>query len=538
MKDDLRAINVALPKLPDESTPQAALRCGDWIIEIEPLIGDVSGGAARWWTQLMIEVNAVYKVWLSSDALTRLEVDVQVKPNATRLEGRVTSMLLAALPSSIKSDIIANRKLTAASIMLEVMKRFQPGGLGEKSGLLRALTTPDTATSPADGVEKLRLWSRNVARAVELGVTLPDPVLQIGALDSICRQILNKEPQINFRVQSWRHSNNLDTTTQQSVATRFAQLLQAELTTAALAGDRKDTPEVKVKQLQQNSDKPVTKVACRNWCTSTGCARGASCRFVHDWTGVQDKNDRCWNCSSLAHRKHECPAGDKTKSPEKAENKGKDIKEGKDYTNSKGKGKATGKGKPQLNKTTSSAATTASSTTPASDAAGGGSGNSQAVENAETSTMATRSASVASEKPPAVGDGGKAAPSELIGEVTSLLRSLRAPQPAIRAIIAKVTYEGCGVLLDSGATHILRAPVSQEEWQRAGETVVQTATGECILRQTQSGVLLTNDGDVAPVIPLGELVAQGGVIDWRPGQCRLHHPKAGTLTVRVVANCP
>ena len=43
------------------------------------------------------------KVWLSSDALTRLEV----KPNATRLEGRVTSMLLAALPSSIKSDIIA-----------------------------------------------------------------------------------------------------------------------------------------------------------------------------------------------------------------------------------------------------------------------------------------------------------------------------------------------------------------------------------------------------------------------------------------------
>ena len=206
MKDDLRAINVTLPKLPDENTPQAALRCGDWITEIEPLIGDVSGGAARWWTQLMVEVNAVYKVWLSSDALTRLEVDVQVKPNATRLEGRVTSMLLAALPSSIKSDIIANTKLTAASIMLEVMKRFQPGGLGEKSGLLRALTAPETATSPAHGVEKLRLWSRNVARAVELGVTLPDPVLQIGALDSICRQILNKEPQINFRVQYCQRS--------------------------------------------------------------------------------------------------------------------------------------------------------------------------------------------------------------------------------------------------------------------------------------------------------------------------------------------
>ena len=190
--------------------------------------------------------------------------------------------------------------------MLEVMKRFQPGGLGETSGLLRALTAPETATSPADGVEKLRLRSRNVARAVELGVTLPDPVLQIGALDSICRQILNKVPQINFRVQSWRHSNNLDTTTQQSAVTRFAQLLQAELTTAALAGDRKEAPEAKVKQLQQSSDKPATKVACRNWCTAAGCARGASgasCRFAHDWIGVQDKNDRCWTRSSLGHRK-------------------------------------------------------------------------------------------------------------------------------------------------------------------------------------------------------------------------------------------
>ena len=98
--------------------------------------------------------------------------------------------------------------------------------------------------------------------------------------------------------------------------------------------------------------------------------------------------------------------------------------------------------------------------------------------------------------------------------------------------------EGCGVLLDAGATHILRAPTSQEEWQSAKETVAQTATGDCILRQAESGVLLTNDGDVAPIIPLGELVAQGGVIDWRPGQCRLRHPRAGTLTVKVVANCP
>ena len=62
MKDDLRAINVTLPKLPDESTPQAALGVGIGSRRLS-LFGDVSGGAARWWTQLMTEVNAVYKVW-------------------------------------------------------------------------------------------------------------------------------------------------------------------------------------------------------------------------------------------------------------------------------------------------------------------------------------------------------------------------------------------------------------------------------------------------------------------------------------------
>ena len=50
-KDDLRAINVTLPKLPDESTPQAALRCGDWITEIEPLIGRF------WWGSTLVDAT-------------------------------------------------------------------------------------------------------------------------------------------------------------------------------------------------------------------------------------------------------------------------------------------------------------------------------------------------------------------------------------------------------------------------------------------------------------------------------------------------
>ena len=132
----------------------------------------------------------------------------------------------------------------------------------------------------------------------------------------------------------------------------------------------------------------------------------------------------------MGHRKHECPAGDKMKSPDKTEGKGKDIKEGKENSSNKGKGKAAGKGKPQLNKTTS-----APSTSMTSGTAGGGSGSPQVVETAESSDATTTSSTGASVKPSMNEEGGKSVPNELLGEVTSFLRSLRAPQICHCAII-------------------------------------------------------------------------------------------------------
>ena len=105
--------------------------------EITPLVHDVSSHAGPWWTQLMQHVGQVYKKWLASDSLTRLlfTVDIEVKPNALWLESRMASMWLAALPASLKAEVIVARKLTAGAVMLEVLKRFQPGGLSKKSAL-------------------------------------------------------------------------------------------------------------------------------------------------------------------------------------------------------------------------------------------------------------------------------------------------------------------------------------------------------------------------------------------------------------------
>ena len=108
--------------------------------------------------------------------------------------------------------------------MLEVLKKYQPGGLSEKSSLLKSLQSPAPATNATDAIEKLRAWHRNITRAGELGVTLPDPVLQAHALDAVVKTVLTQEAQVSFRVQTWKHQQGLDVKPTQSIVNQFSLL--------------------------------------------------------------------------------------------------------------------------------------------------------------------------------------------------------------------------------------------------------------------------------------------------------------------------
>ena len=68
-------------------------------------------------------------------------------------------------------------------------------------------------------------------RAGELGVTLPDPVLQAHTLDALVKAVLAREAQVSFRIQTWRHQQGLDVKPTQSIVNQFSLLLQAEMPT-------------------------------------------------------------------------------------------------------------------------------------------------------------------------------------------------------------------------------------------------------------------------------------------------------------------
>ena len=126
-----------------------------------------------------------------------------------------------------------------------------------------------------------------------------------------------------------------------------------------------------------------------------------------------------------------------------------------------------------------------------------------------------------------------------MGEAVNLLKSIRTTPPRVLTVTEMMNNYN-GILLDSGATHILRQPYDEGEWNSAVPTEVQTATGNTQLRMAQnSNSLLTKD-DLQPIVPLGMLTQYGCKMRWhrhRDG-CALRHGKFGKVQVTVRDNCP
>jgi len=120
-----------------------------------------------------------------------------------RLDARVVSLLLAALPTTLKSELIAARKLTCLQVIFRILKTYQPGGQGEKAQTLASLTSTKASKSVPEALESLRTWRRYLLRARELRLVTPDPLLLVGVLSEVTRQVLQQDQQAQFRVTSF-----------------------------------------------------------------------------------------------------------------------------------------------------------------------------------------------------------------------------------------------------------------------------------------------------------------------------------------------
>ena len=327
---DLKSVPIQLPSLPAPEGRDASLEAGDWLIQLEPLIGDLSKHAASWWRRVMESTTATYGRWLHADPLSRLKITApengSLSAGFERLDQRVTSLLLQSVPKAIKDEIIATRELSTTAILFRVMRTYQPGGLLEKSRLLEDLTTTPVTKTSQDVAAALRLWKRKASRASELCAQLPDPLLLIRTLDGIAKPVVESSSQANFRIATFRMNYSLDIRPSLANVWLFYDLLLAEAevavhsTSTASTSEAKSSTKAAVKTMQGSTTTKTTTAGtttwpCKFWLSDGGCRQGQRCRWPHPWEGASDRSLRCSNCSSNQHLQAECPYKAQVKPP-------------------------------------------------------------------------------------------------------------------------------------------------------------------------------------------------------------------------------
>ena len=338
-KDDARGDDVEvvrfmsdLPKLVELSPDTAPIDFGDWVTCLHLHMSDLSSTSEMWWDLTLSTARAWYDSHMKLSPIQRLTNAPQPTPELqqkkwSRLERRASSLLLGALPESLKEEVIASKAITALGILAKAMLQFQPGGLTERSAILSALESPTESTSVASAILQLRRWIRWKRRALEVGVSLPDSSILMKGLGRLVKRIVTSHPDLNFRLSLVKSSLMVDTIPTLETVTQYSEHLLAELEQMGQQAKKKEAAaesQLKVRKFEEASNgKTDEKVRpkgtpqeefeakrkpCRFFLTDAGCRRGRGC-FGHQLDG--DK--RCWTCGAKEHMATACPTAEDQK---------------------------------------------------------------------------------------------------------------------------------------------------------------------------------------------------------------------------------
>ena len=262
--------------------------------------------------------------------------------------------------------------------------------------------------------------------------------------------------------------------------------------------------------------------------SSEGCRRGKTCRDKHSFEGIS-KRGRCLECGGEGHIAADCPTKALASRPS---------------SSTGGKGGGGGHSQPSRAKEEPAARSMVSEpepqpTSPVSTTTSASSPNPELQSAMTDAAQALRSL---------VGEGaggghpGLASIQRQLDELR--LRALRVEDVVVRPRggdprMFKAELDVPTVLIDSGATNILRQPRDPHELQDANQVSVVLANNERTqLYQTPAGSILTPSTTTQPLLPMGDLVRAGCEISWGRKGMKIVHPTLGVLRTSVKAGCP
>ena len=164
---DLEKSTVDLPALPEYQEEQGASDLQDWLFVSGQMIGALASDAATWWSGTLKAAEAAYKEYMSKSPIERLTVkavlpDELMDQRYSKLERRVSTMILAALPVAVKGDLVANRTRGVHQQLFRLLTLCQPGSAQDKAVVIRQLDIHESSDTPAHAAQVLRKWYRTL----------------------------------------------------------------------------------------------------------------------------------------------------------------------------------------------------------------------------------------------------------------------------------------------------------------------------------------------------------------------------------------
>ena len=259
-----------LPALEGVHLPAPATRAGDWLAQIRPLLYDLSEWSQLWWNRVEWEAQTLYRQWSRAPSIEKGLIQPRMSIELThvrlrRLESRAYGMLQSSVPQAIRDELLATRSLHCVGLLFQILKVFAPGGMQERAQVLTELTNLGSAKSAADIVSALRAWSRCHARAVSMGVMIPDPALILRGVDALVDPLSRKasNAQVAFRLSTARNQLEIDHRPNMTSVIEYMRVLQSEweqVSVSGLEGNSAGQPKVaRVDTTQGNGGKDGEK---------------------------------------------------------------------------------------------------------------------------------------------------------------------------------------------------------------------------------------------------------------------------------------
>ena len=554
--------SVDLPSLPD-LVGETGAEFSDWLYVAEQIVGSLSDSAAMWFKRTLQSAKEAYIRHQAATPMERLTIVPVAPPDFadvrwSRLERKVMTMLLTAMPKSVKEDAVTHRVATVCEVMFRLHVLYAPGGNAERAALLKQLEGTPGGENVIEVIANLRRWRRNLTRALEMNIVPPDPSVLLRGLESMTGAAVRKHHDVSFRLALARTELQLYNRPSQETILKYYDHILAELQQTApmralnkgsnFAND--EQPRLKAVDGQAGtggtsvtspSGSPAKKAGtpCKFFASDSGCRRGSGCKDLHDFSSKEDKRSRCWFCGSKQHRQGECPVKDPSKAsrqaaPSSAESSSaRPVKPSPTVAVSIApEPKATG---PMASSTASTVTSSTTSSEHPVQAEVVQPFTPEALQNPELQTF-MKEVNTMLQRFSRLNQLSVGCDDDLNAKIKKMESEMLEPGDAGTS----------WALLDSGATNAYR-PAAEGEEQMAMPVQVQLADGKSVLlRQNRAGTLLPYSkkqakerGQGTVIVPLGSLVQELGCsVNWTRRGLEVIHPVCGVLTTHVSGACP